>query len=124
MSKIDNITQDLLVKVRTVSDFTNRVGLAVGGTEIDPINIDLPRPAAWVVFTGTPILYSSPTTTSTVSVNYTYVVKVLIDYGDEATMITSDFPVLENIIENSPVPIEILDEDTDFMNLLNQNKDE
>jgi hypothetical protein len=32
--------------------------------------------------------------------------------------------VLENIIEKSPVPIEILDEDTDFMNLLKQNKDE
>ena len=31
--------------------------------------------------------------------------------------------VLENLIEKSPVLIEILNEDTDFINLLNQNKD-
>ena len=30
--------------------------------------------------------------------------------------------LLEHTIENSPVPIEILDEDTDFINLLNQKK--
>jgi len=28
------------------------------------------------------------------------------------------------MIEKSPVPIEILDKDIDFINLLNQNKDE
>jgi hypothetical protein len=32
--------------------------------------------------------------------------------------------VLENLIEKSPVPIEVVDEETDFINLLNQNKDE
>ena len=30
--------------------------------------------------------------------------------------------LLEHTIEKSPVPIEILDEDTDFINLLKQNK--
>lgn len=99
MSKIDIITQDLVDKVKTVSALNNRVGLAVGGTDIDPINRDLPRPAAWVVFTGIPVIDGSAITTQNVSVTYTYDVKVLIDYGKESKLIATDLPLLETIVD-------------------------
>ena len=98
MSKIDLITQDLVDKMKTITALGNRVGLAVGGTDIDPINRDLTRPAAWVIFTGTPVIDASDSATQTVAVAYTYVVKVLIDYDTESQLITTDLPILENTI--------------------------
>lgn len=98
MSKIDVITQHIVDKLKTVNSFNNRVGLAVGGTEIDPINIDLPRPAAWAIFTGIPILDQSLISTKNVSVSYNYAVKVLVDYGDEVELISTTFPLLEEVI--------------------------
>ena len=99
MSKIDIITQDLVDKVKTVPELSNRVGLAVGGTDIDPINREMPRPAAWVIFTGMPIIDGSRTATQDVFVSYSYVVKVLIDYGNESELISTSFPLLEKIVE-------------------------
>ena len=98
MSKIDLITQDIVDKVKTVTEFSGRVGLAVGGTDIDPINRDLTRPAAWVIFTGMPIIDGSQISTKTVAVTYSYVVKVLIDYGLESELIGTHFPLLEKTV--------------------------
>lgn len=98
MSKIDLITQDLVDKVKSVPEFSGRVGLSVGGTDIDPINRDLPRPAAWVIFTGIPVIDSSLVSTQQASVTYSYVVKVLIDYGAESSLISTGFPLLETTI--------------------------
>jgi len=93
-TKIDVIAQDLVDKVKTIGALSNRVGLAVGGTDIDPINRDLPRPAAWVIFTGIPIVDSSTISTKNVSVQYTFVIKILIDYGTESALIATHFPLL------------------------------
>ena len=102
MSKIEAISQDIVDKLKTVPEFTRDgvtyVGLAVGNTENDPINRDLPRPACWPVFTGVTVVDSSAIATQNVSVTYTFVLKVLVDYGDEASLIATHFPLLEKII--------------------------
>jgi len=99
MSKIGLISQDLVDKLKTVTEFQSRVGLAVGGTEIDPMNRDLPRPASWPVFTGIQIVDSSAPAPENVSVQYTYVVKILTDYDTEANLISVHLPLLEKTIE-------------------------
>ena len=98
MSKIDLITQDIVDKVKAVTEYSGRVGLAVGGTDIDPINRDLKRPACWVVFIGMPIIDNSQISTKNVGVTYQYVIKVLIDYGLESELIATHFPLLEKTI--------------------------
>lgn len=99
MSKIDLIAQDIVDTIKTVPELGNRVGLAVGGRDIDPINLDLPHPAAWIVFTGVPVVDSSPSAPRNVAVIYNFEVKILTDYGVEAQMISTDLPLLEKIIE-------------------------
>lgn len=99
MSKIDVITQDIVDKVKAITEYSGRVGLAVGATDIDPINRDLTRPAAWIVFTGIPVIDSSQVSTVNVSVTYSYIVKVLIDYGLESELIATHFPLLEKTVD-------------------------
>ena len=96
--KIDKITQDIVDKIKAIQEYSGRVGLAVGGTDIDPINRDLPRPASWVVFTGMTVTDAVDPATKTVSVSYNYVVKILVDYSNESQLISTDFPILENTI--------------------------
>lgn len=100
MTKIDLIAADLVAKLKTVPELEGRVGLAVGGTDIDPINRDLKRPACWAVFTGLQVLDDSQISTQSVSTVYSFVVKILIDYGTESDLVGVHFPLLETIVES------------------------
>ncbi len=94
--KITSISQDLVAKVKTITAFESRVGLAVGGQEIDPINRTLPHPAAWCIFTGISVIDAVTPANKTVAISYNYLVKVLIDYDTEQQMAVTDFPILED----------------------------
>ena len=50
---ISDIAADLVTKIKGVAALGNRVGLSVGGRDIDPLLDNLPRPANWVLYTGT-----------------------------------------------------------------------
>ena len=52
MATIKAVAQDLINRVKQVPAFSNRVGFAVGGREVDPINVTMPLPYAWVIYTG------------------------------------------------------------------------
>jgi len=98
MNKITHISQDIVDKIKAIPEFGGRVGLAVGGGEYDPINRELTRPAAWVVFTGVPVTDAVEPAVQMVGVSYTFVVKLLIDYNTEQQLIGTDLPLLENTI--------------------------
>ncbi len=47
---IAELTQDLINKLLTVTDFNGRVGAQVGGTNTDATMAEAPVPFAWVIF--------------------------------------------------------------------------
>jgi len=92
------ISQDIVDRLKTVSEFNNRVGLAVGGKDIDPFNRDLQRPAAWAVYVGDD--NESETTMNPCSslIRLNFIVKILVDYGTEAALISTHLPLLHTTV--------------------------
>lgn len=95
---IETATQDLVDRVKAIPEFGGRVGLAIGGTDIDPINRDLEQPFAWVFFTNAAVIDGSKISTKFASIAYSYIIKVVIDYGSESELISTGLPVLEKTI--------------------------
>jgi len=101
------IAQDLVDRVKAITEFSGRVGLAVGGQEHDPINRELTRPAAWVIYVGDD-LEDAAMNPCVEFIKVNFIVKVLVDYDDEATLVSTHFPLLHNVVRevrgNEPVP--------------------
>lgn len=91
---IETISQDLVTRLKTVSAYNNRVGLTVGGKEIDPFNRDLPRPAAWALYVGDDNNVSSPMNPCASLVQMNFVVKILVDYDNESNLTSIHLPLL------------------------------
>lgn len=49
---IQDILDDLITKVKTVTALGGRVAATLGGTEADPALVHIQTPAAWVLFSG------------------------------------------------------------------------
>ena len=101
-------TQDLITRVKSVSSFSNRVGLTVGGQDIDPINRDIVLPAAWVVYVGDDLVEGSSMNPCSTLLKVNFVVKILVDYSDETTLAATSFPLLHEVVQavqgGVPVP--------------------
>jgi len=98
-SQIDVVTQDLVDTVKAVASFSNRVGLAVGGQEIDPINRDLTRPAAWVIYIGDDFVSGNTMNPCNTLIKLNFIVKILIDYDSEANLISTHLPLLHEVAQ-------------------------
>lgn len=96
---ISDVAEDLLTKIKGISNFGNRVGLAVGGQEIDPQLRQLPHPAAWVVYVGDTVETPYEATPCPSVVTRNFVVKILIDYDLNESQLTSDFDLLQITIQ-------------------------
>lgn len=105
---IDTITQHLVDTVKAVPSFGGRVGLAVGGQEIDPINRELQRPAAWVIYVGDDFVEGNEMNPCQTLIRMNFIVKVLVDYDNEASLISTHLPLLHEVVQavqgGSPVP--------------------
>lgn len=105
---IELIAQDLVDRLKTVPSFGNRVGLAIGGKDIDPFNRDLPRPAAWAVYVGDDNESEATMNPCSSLIRLNFIVKVLVDYGTEADLITTQLPLLHTTVQaiqgGEPVP--------------------
>jgi len=99
MGSIALISQDLVDKLKTVTELQSRVGMALGGTNNDPFNRGLPLPAAWPVFVSLGVSDQSKISTKFVGVEYNYIVKLLVEYGTEDEIISIHLPLLENVVE-------------------------
>lgn len=98
MSNIETVTQHLVDTVSSVSAFGGRVGLAVGGQDLDPINRELTRPAAWVIYIGDDQV-SGNTVTPCSTVKMNFIVKILVDYDNEASLIATHLPLLHQVVQ-------------------------
>lgn len=93
---ITELMQDLINKIKAVPAYQNRVGAAVGGTEADPTMANAPLPFAWVIYGG-----SQPTGEMREGgklyreTSYLFNVTIGIGYGDEADLLNTYLPVLE-----------------------------
>ncbi len=99
---IADLTTDLLTKLKAIAGnpfgTTPRVGLAVGGKEADPMMTKVAKPAAWVMFTTDENI--DPTTTTILcspSVKYNFIVKIIMDYGTENAIVTTNYALLDTV---------------------------
>ena len=96
---ITTIAQHLVDTVGAVSAFGGRVGLAVGGQEIDPINRELTRPAAWVIYIGDDFVSGSQINPCSTVVKLNFIVKILVDYDNESNLISTHLPLLHDVVQ-------------------------
>lgn len=94
------VTEHLVTQIKAIAAFSNRVGLTVGGKDIDPINRELPHPSAWIVYIGDEVVSSTPMNPCSTLIKLNFVVKVVVDYGTEANLTTTQFPLLHNVVSS------------------------
>lgn len=95
---ISVITQDIVDRVKAIPEFGGRVGLAVGGQEIDPINVELHRPAVWVIYVGDDIISDNEINSCFEIIKLNFVVKILVDYDNETNLIGTHLPLLHKVV--------------------------
>ena len=91
---ITTISQDLIDRLKTVTEYSGRVGMAVGAKDIDPINRDLPRPAAWAIYVGDDMDTENLLNPCASSLAMNFVVKILVDYDNDTGLIDTHLPLL------------------------------
>ena len=96
---------DLVARVRTVPALALRVGLALGGQQVDPNLIKVPLPAAWVMYLHdqvdeVPGASSSPYLVPATQVMLaTFGIIIYVPYISEADMLATQLPLLELVIK-------------------------
>lgn len=99
---IAEITQDLINKLLTVTEFQGRVGAQVGGTSTDATMVDAPIPYAWVVFANSsPLGNEGSHGRNYLQVEYNFTVIVVIDYAemDDNDFIGTKLLILDKCVE-------------------------
>lgn len=94
---IEEIADHIITTLKTVSALDNRVGLVVGGKDLDPINKNLTRPACWVVYTGDDNETPSDFSPGCDMMKINFEVRVLIDYDNENNLKATHLPLLHTI---------------------------
>ena len=87
---------DLINKLSTVTDLTDKVGACVGGTEADPTMSEAPVPFAWVVFGGSQPNIEIEGGKKYHITQYNFVVNVIIDYGIAEADFLDTITILED----------------------------
>lgn len=90
--------EDLVTLVKDLPNFNHRVGLAVGGQEVDPINRDVQLPAAWVIYVGDSVDSVAEMNPCVQIIRARFVVKILIPYDNETNLINDHFPLLHKVV--------------------------
>lgn len=98
---IGELAQDLVDRIKAIPSqkfgaSVPRVGLAVGGKNIDPLVTIADRPCAWVIYVGDENLDEDESCGPFIRFNF--IVKVIIDYSNGNDLITTQFPLLEEIV--------------------------
>lgn len=94
-TKIQNLTQDLINKLKTVVALNGNLSLTLGATDVDPQMNDVGVPAAWPVFHGDRNVGSTQARALS-ETTFMFVVYVTIGYGTN-DMDTVQYPYLEQI---------------------------
>ena len=97
---IATIAQDLVDRVKAISSFSNRVGLALGGKNIDPTLRKLTVPHAWVIYMGDDIVSQDEMNPCNALIRVNFNVLVAHEYQNhnESELITTDFPLLHEVV--------------------------
>lgn len=101
---IADLATDLIARVKGITSekfgvAVKRVGLAVGGTSIDPTLEDVEHPAAWVIYVSDQnIDPSDQGTCAGAQVKVNFVVKIIVDYANEADLIANQYPLLVEVV--------------------------
>lgn len=89
---LNNLAQDLITKVKQIPGYQNRVGFAVGGRDIDPINRNLTLPFAWIIYMGNQPEQLQPGNNQYCKelLRYSFIVKIATKNANSTTNITGD----------------------------------
>lgn len=100
---ISLLASDLLTAAKSVQSnkfgtVVKRVGLAAGAKGMDPTMSKVQTPAAWVVFIGDQNQSISNEGECPTFTKLNFIVKVFMDYTTEADLITTQYPLLVEVI--------------------------
>lgn len=98
-NNIGVIAQDIVTRINTVPALQSRVGLAVGGTENDPVNRELPHPGVWILYVGDSLIANPEMNACNELIKLNFVVKVITDYDDQSGLINTQLPLLHDIVQ-------------------------
>ena len=104
---IGQLALDIITKAKSIESngfgtTVKRVGLAAGGTAIDPLMEKVARPAAWVIFVGDQNTdqTSDQGNCAGAQVSVNFIVKIIMDYDTEADLINVQYPLLKEVIRS------------------------
>lgn len=76
---------------------TKRVGLAVGGNSVDPLMVNVPVPAAWIIFTSDENVSTTSRVMCGPMVKFNFVIKIIMKYTTEADIIANQYTILDAV---------------------------
>lgn len=95
---IDLILDDAVTKLKTISALNNRVGMALGGRDIDPQLENVPKPAAWILYNGSTNIDEREDGSCVTPVRHDLDVLLIVDNGNATHLKTNVFPLIESVI--------------------------
>ena len=101
---IAETAQDLITRVKAITSnkfgvSVKRVGLAAGGTAIDPTMEKVEYPAAWVIYVSDQTVDPSDQgSCGGAMVKLNFVVKIIVNYDNEKDLIDNQYPLLVEVI--------------------------
>ena len=101
---ISDVASDLITKIKDIPDGVLgtspiRVGLAAGGTVLDPFMEKTTLPAVWCVFVGDNSTDAGPQGQCASTVVLNFIVKVFIKYDTEKGLLDTQLPLLHDIVK-------------------------
>jgi hypothetical protein len=96
---ISELASDLVAKLNAIPALAGRVGLHLGGTQVDPGLSKATLPLAWPIFRSMkptdPVTHQVPTRQS---MQCSFAVFVLVDYKSQADLASNQYPLLEETV--------------------------
>lgn len=102
---IAETAQDLIARVKGITSEkfgvnVQRVGLAAGGTAVDPTMEKVEYPVAWVIYVSDQTLDPSDQgSCGGALVKLNFVVKIIVNYDNEKDLIDNQYPLLVEVIQ-------------------------
>lgn len=102
---IASLATDLITRVKGIASnkfgtTVKRVGLAAGGTDIDPTMEQVEYPASWVIYVSDQNLDPSDQgTCGGALVKVSFVVKIIVNYDNEKDLIDNQYPLLTEVVK-------------------------
>lgn len=93
---IAEFAQDLITKIKSVTQLGNRVGLAAAGGATDPSMSSVPLPAGWILFEGEGLELAS-NNSQPQDMIYNFSLALLLSYSSQDDLINNQLPTIEAI---------------------------